>query len=749
MNYFKKIDRRKFIGAGIAGGMGILILPGIGCTANNEKSVTSGVMDEAEGLTPDWLRYPRFFTVDCRPFRSGLERNVIPVSEGAIAKLVKKIADNGGTVFRFGIYHSGMAFYQSTLATHAPELEQLDYLKEAVEQGKKSGVKIVAYLNPNSIWEDHPLFELLAEKWGVRDYDGEIWWDRKSDELVGSRLRTYPCINNPGYRDYLLGMLKEIFSGYGADGFYIDQLTSHTCFCEHCRAKYRTLYSSDFPEKFNGIRQYQGLWEMTSHPVLIGTPGDPDFERYTEFQYQNITDIYRDFSVTAKSCKPGAAAMFHTWPKPNTIQYYDGTLGEIYISDPWIHILWKIGEMTNYGSVFPGLLVLQNLYLTVSGTTRESEAIAKINTPEESRHKAYQILANGMLPNFWYFLEMKTVFDFLRENEKYYDYVTTRPVKFLAFVRDIRNDEVQRKIERDYPVSGLRDRFLAPYVGFYSAMMRSGMPVVTIHRFDFHEKMSGFKVLCLVNEAGMTDQQADAVRKFVADGGGLIATGETSLYDEKAQRRADFALKDLFGASFVDTLSAGEMAVEFDSSGKVTKGLENPQLVYDEPIVVVNPLEGKVAGWIVDKNKRIPAVITNTYGKGRVVYIPARFDSLQCEKLSPAIEKLFANSVNWVTQGEVPVQINAQAVVGVTLFDQPDRRMLHLLNYNAGTMQDYQPVKPVSDIKIKMSVPEGKKVSGLHLLMKRSELQYNDNGGLKEFTMPELGEYEVVVMEFE
>ena len=47
-----------------------------------------------------------------------------------------------------------------------------------------------------------------------------------------------------------------------------------------------------------------------------------------------------------------------------------------------------------------------------------------------------------------------------------------------------------------------------------------------------------------------------------------------------------------------------------------------------------------------------------------------------------------------------------------------------------------------------MSVPDGQKVAGLHQLMQKSEVQFDNNGEWLEFIIPELGEYEVVVMEF-
>ena len=58
------------------------------------------------------------------------------------------------------------------------------------------------------------------------------------------------------------------------------------------------------------------------------------------------------------------------------------------------------------------------------------------------------------------------------------------------------------------------------------------------------------KTLILPNIAALSDEQCRQLRAFVERGGGLVATYETSLYDERGGRRADFGLADLFGVSF-------------------------------------------------------------------------------------------------------------------------------------------------------------------------------------------------------
>ena len=48
----------------------------------------------------------------------------------------------------------------------------------------------------------------------------------------------------------------------------------------------------------------------------------------------------------------------------------------------------------------------------------------------------------------------------------------------------------------------------------------------------------------------LSDAQCEQLRAFVASGGSIVATHETSLYDELGARRKNFALADLFGVDW-------------------------------------------------------------------------------------------------------------------------------------------------------------------------------------------------------
>ena len=61
--------------------------------------------------------------------------------------------------------------------------------------------------------------------------------------------------------------------------------------------------------------------------------------------------------------------------------------------------------------------------------------------------------------------------------------------------------------------------------------------------------MDEIEVLILANVLCMSDEEIERIRNWVARGKGLVATGETSLYDENYRQRTDYGLADLFGVS--------------------------------------------------------------------------------------------------------------------------------------------------------------------------------------------------------
>jgi hypothetical protein len=86
-----------------------------------------------------------------------------------------------------------------------------------------------------------------------------------------------------------------------------------------------------------------------------------------------------------------------------------------------------------------------------------------------------------------------------------------------------------------------------PYRGAYRALEKGGLTYLPVNADDLSGASDRFGVLLLPNLAAMSDAQVRHIEAFVAAGGSVIATGETSGYGAYGDSRTDFALAGLFG----------------------------------------------------------------------------------------------------------------------------------------------------------------------------------------------------------
>ena len=154
-------------------------------------------------------------------------------------------------------------------------------------------------------------------------------------------------------------------------------------------------------------------------------------------------------------------------------------------------------------------------------------------------------------------------------------------------------------------------------------------------------RLEQFKVLALPNVANLSDGQCAQLKAFVEKGGGLVATHETSLNDERGKRRADFGLAGLFGASFAGNVIERQqnaylnledhshpLLAGLDFAGRMIHGVKRVEIRtapgLRAPLMTVPtypdlPMEEV---YVRDMKTDIPGVMAHASGAGRVVYFP-------------------------------------------------------------------------------------------------------------------------------
>jgi hypothetical protein len=286
--------------------------------------------------------------------------------------------------------------------------------------------------------------------------------------------------------------------------------------------------------------------------------------------------------------------------------------------------------------------------------------------------------------------------------------------------------------------------------------------------------LAAFKVLILPNIAALSDRQCGQIAGFVERGGSVVATHETSLYDEWGVRRKDFGLASLFGASYDGGMDARMMnsylrlesdpqtgkrhplLAGLDDTSRIINGVSrvhtrataeyrNPPLTLipsypDLPMEEVFPRVAKTD---------IPEAYVRQAGAGRVVYFPWDIDRTFWEVLAVDHFKLLRNAVDWAGGEARPVLVEGPGVLDVAVWRQKDSMTVHLVNLTnpmmmKGPVREFLPLPPQ---QVTIRLPEGLKSRGVKLLASGQTPRVQQTAGQIRLTIPSIVDHEVVAID--
>jgi type 1 glutamine amidotransferase len=340
----------------------------------------------------------------------------------------------------------------------------------------------------------------------------------------------------------------------------------------------------------------------------------------------------------------------------------------------------------------------------------------------------------------------------------------------------------------------VEERYLANVFGTYRAILEEHLPVTVTCDWNItKEELAKQKVLVLPNAACLSDEQCAAIRGYVKNGGGLIASLDTSLCNEFGDTREDFQLADVFGAHHRGVIVAGDGRKEVDVN--FAKGLddaywEKRKNVFDlripiadgpfadrklQELVGLEPvtIKGPAARIVVDADAKSlsvafpkgsdeakntsPAIISRQFGKGRVVYFAAGIDAGYYSYSYPYQRRLISQAIRWAASEPPPVEVQAPMCVQSTVFRQEkngqQRLLIHLYN-NVNTTafhglpNDDVPLReetlPIHDIRVTL---HGYDIASVKLQPEEKELPLKTSGEETSLIVQQLDVHSIVVAE--
>ena len=680
-----------------------------------------------------------------------------------------------------------VTYYPSKFKLHkrAETLGKSDLYGKVVDAAKSENLKVIARMDSNRVAND---FYKAHPDWICVDKNGKPYM--QADKFI-------TCINSDYYWEYLPKIMEEIIERSSPAGFtdnsWAGLPSEKICYCKNCRSSFQKFAGLELPVEHD--------WT------------DASYQKWIEWSFECRTKIF-DFNDRVTTQAGGKDC------------HWMGMIdGEILRNNRRFIDLRVILKRT-------AMVMLDHQRRTkLDGFEQNTEAGKRLHelagwdklipesTPQyqlgspafrlssmpfaEIRLWSSSGFAGGIMP-WWHhigschedrrqYTTAEPIFNWHKKNEKF---LVDRTPK--ADVGVIWSQENHIFLGRDKANSKTMD----PYRGVIKALDREGISYLPIHVDDIEKACGQISLIILPNIGVMHDSQIRSVRKFIAQGGSVIATSETSLYSELGVPRLDFGLADDFGV-YISKTSYGdinhpddnlethsrhsylrlhpELRLEVfgpedptapeitDERHPIFEGLENTDTlpfggyipivsVKDQTKVISTfikdfPIFPPETSWMREPYSDIPAIVARETTSGsKLIWFVADIDRCHAREEQFEHALLIGNAVRWALENQLDVTVSGgRGFISPSLYEQKNRYILHLNNRVIttrvpGRQNNLVPIGPVG-IKLKLPpsvvVPETVELCVAEISVKTKKV-----GNELTFSIPQVEDHEVVIVTF-
>lgn len=676
-----------------------------------------------------------------------------------------------------------VAYYPSKFPLHhrAIGLGDGDLYGTVVASARDEGLTVIARMDSNRVADD---FYRQHPDWICLDADGAPI--RAGDKYV-------TCINSPYYSEYLPGVMEEIVERSQPDGFADNSWAglprTNICYCRHCAEQFMALTGLQLPRRHDwsneGYRQwiawnYQcriDLWDLNNRATT--NAGGPDCYWMGMLSGDPLNNSNRFIDLREILHRSEIVMLDH--------QHRNGVDGFEQNTEAGK----RLHELLGWDKLIPESMPQYQL-------GRPAFRVAAMPQAEVRLWSAAGF-AGGIQP-WWHHIgsmhedrrQYQTAGSVFQWHEANAGVLLDRsPVADVAVVWSQHNNDY-------YGQDEARARALDPYRGAVKALNAAGIGFLPLHAADLAKAAGRFKVLVLPNVAAMSAQEISAVEAFVAEGGSVVATGETSLYTEHGDRRSDFGLGQLFGLSVQDASFGGQQLADpnietyqrhtylrlvpelraaangpRDATAELTEETRHPLLadlndtdllpfggylpavsVTEDAQVLATlvpafPIFPPETAWMRTPRTDIPAlVVRETEQGGRLSWLVADLDRCYSRDEHPEHAAVLANAVRWGIGEQPTCLVDGHGLVAASLYEQAGRSILHLTNMvetsRVPGRQDQ--VVPVGPVRVVLQRPAGTTTAQVELRVSGEKLTIDDESDTLALTVPEVLVHEVVVV---
>lgn len=613
------------------------------------------------------------------------------------------------------------------------------YLKKAHE----NHLRIILYLNVHILGPTH-------------EKKKENWSQRNSKNKIVKLYDTYPsiCLHSP-WRKYFFSVLESL-AEFDLDGIFLDGpvINSEGCHCEFCKRKYKEWYGQKYPNSLSSFNFNQ----RTRDDFL-----DEAYRRWKTLKPETI--FYMNLPVL--HCTPSFVNI------NDALGYNDfiGTEGGFMFYDPPKNaFLWRPGLAAKLIEALP---THKPRVIFMAGDQKPWSWY--LHSPAETQLCIASCVANGS--NVWWGIHGSTqllstpstaasreIFQFQAANETYFQ--KSMPIARVGLMYSFTSERVYHSsyeysdfIGESKNDNRLNGDLTESLYGFYDMLVRSQIPfaLLTDLEVSFPDYQK-YDCIILPSTGALSRTTVEALKAFVAAGGNLIADFDCSRFDNSGKAYADFALADVFGVHFDQdyfTLANYNYFVSIDTSSFIFENLNLPY--YPAPLLGIKvkpaaeativasylaPLSGRYVPLTRPEN---PFIIHHHFGKGQCLFLAGAFGQMYYNYAPDEYRKIIANAVHHFSHPLVEVKGEIGSALEVVIREQENRILLHLVNANGDMIRPIQKIQSLYSLNFKLNLPG--QWRSIHTLNSKQELTFKTQFDEIEFQLPELKNYEVIVIE--
>ncbi|OGV55650.1 MAG: hypothetical protein A2017_02945 [Lentisphaerae bacterium GWF2_44_16] len=584
-----------------------------------------------------------------------------------------------------------------------PELEEdeMPLTEKGIRRCRNKNIRTGVYIRIDNIITETFLNKIPeAENWLAVDSL------KNNPYAIGlpQYFRKRVCLRNPGYRQYLEKIIKRAVKELDVDVIHFDGawmgLESHSCQCDMCRKDFLDFLYQKYPDK-TARKERFGYSDLNSiglphyyddalSPFEMETISDPVMQEWIIFRCRSHSETMRTLAGYAREEAPSVVIEAnYMCPSGGNLAYLQGVWDS-----------WSIRELDAIWSETSDDAELCENGVLVS----RARAFKKARTCSSMVF----YIPNGEL-SWWEGIVFGNGAVRFKFNKSKF---IPNPKFTKNYKKELINSKSAAEIAVLHSFSALAYNSRETHrsvVLMEQALLQSNIHFDIIFDEDLAE-LNNYKALVLPDVECLTNEQCAKIKGFVKNGGGVLATEKTSLFDEYRRERRDFALSDLFKISIEN------------------KNIENinTHCVFGK---------GRVAylGGIVAGGKEEYTVKVLDWGD---------FGFTKKNWFLPENTNAIRNSINWIMNYDCPVDVYAPYTLLSNIEYNDKKFIIHLLNYDTNN-KVYDLV-----VRIRKKLAGTTQAARLIIPGKKEKTINLINGNEKyELIIPEIEMYALVILD--